>query len=172
MIAIEPLVVDDYARVAEWLSKPDVNEWLSSEWRHRVIDPSLVAIAVRNKRNRFYLVRSNGIPCGFVALSDLDPVDRIAMVWYALGDPSSGGKGVTSAAVRALAEMAFGPLELEALNAWVIDGNDASRRVLTKNGFCESGRLRASAVSKGQRVDRVYFDLTRHDFLHRADALP
>ncbi len=157
--------------VARWLSRPDVNQWLSSEWRGRVIEPALIAIAVRNKRNRFFLVRTNGAACGFVALADLDIVDRIAMVWYALGDPSSGGAGVTTAAVGLLARIAFESLDLEALHAWVIEGNEPSRRVLLKNGFRESGRLRNAAVRDGARVDRIYFDLTRDEHQRRDHAL-
>jgi RimJ/RimL family protein N-acetyltransferase len=172
VIELEPLSAENFELVAGWLSTPDVNQWLSSDWRGRAIDPSLIAIAVRNKRNRFFLVRADGTACGLVALSDLDTVDRIAMVWYVLGDRASGGKGVTTAAVAMLAQIAFDTLDLEAINAWIIDGNEASRRVLLKNGFRETGRLRNAAAADGLRVDRVYFDLTRDEHQQRGNALP
>jgi RimJ/RimL family protein N-acetyltransferase len=163
LIDIEPLTAEYFATVAQWLSKSEINRWLTSEWRDRVIDPTLIAMAVRNKRNRFFLVRSGGEPCGVVALADWDPIDKIAMVWYVLGNPEAGSRGVTSTAVQALVDLAFQTLGIEALHAWIIEGNEPSRRVLEKNGFREAGRLRHAAVHNRRRVDRLYFDLIRED---------
>ena len=92
-------------------------------------------MAVRNKRNRFFLVRSDGVPCGLVALADLDPVDKVAMIWYVLGDPPSGGRGVITEAVRELVRVAFETLGIESLHAWIMEDNQRSLRVLEKNGF-------------------------------------
>jgi hypothetical protein len=43
-------------------------------------------MAVRNPRNLIYVIRCRGDRCGLVGLSDVDTVDGVAMVWYALGD--------------------------------------------------------------------------------------
>jgi RimJ/RimL family protein N-acetyltransferase len=164
LTSIEPLKPDQFGIVAQWLSKGEINQWLTSEWRDRAIDPVVIGVAVRNKRNRFFLVRWDGEPAGLVALSDWDATDKVAMVWYALGEPASGGRGVITAAVGQLAQVAFGELQIEALHAWIIEDNQRSRRVLEKNGFREVGRLRSAACHNGQRLDRVYFDLTRQEF--------
>ena len=163
MIGIEPLTPEHFATVAGWLSKPEINQWLTGEWRDRVVDPTLIGVAVRNKRNRFFLVRSDGVPCGLVALADWDVVDKIAMIWYALGDPASGGRGVITQAIRELVRTAFDTLGIEALHAWIMEDNERSRRALEKNGFREAGRLRRAAVHNSRRIDRVYLDLTRQD---------
>jgi RimJ/RimL family protein N-acetyltransferase len=163
LIGIEPLTPEHFATVAGWLSNPEVNRWLSGEWRDRAIDPTLIGVAVRNKRNRFFLVRSGDVPCGLVALADWDAADKIAMIWYALGDPASGGRGVITQAIRQLVRTAFDTLGIEALHAWIMEDNGRSRRVLEKNGFRETGRLRLATVHNGCRLDRIYFDLTRQD---------
>lgn len=163
MIGIEPLTPEFHATVAGWLSKPEINQWLTAEWRDRAIDSTLIGIAVRNKRNRFFLVRSAGVPCGLVALADWDAVDKIAMIWYVLGDPASGGRGVISEGVRELVATAFNTLGIEALHAWIMEDNERSRKVLEKNAFRETGRLRLAAVHNGRRLDRVYFDRTRQE---------
>jgi len=160
---IEPLTPEHYALAAAWLSKPEVNEWLTSEWRDRLIDPVLIGVAVRNKRNRLFLVRSGGAPCGLAALADWDIADRIAMIWYILGEPDFGGHGVITQAVRELVRTAFNTLGLEAVHAWIMQDNERSRRVLEKNGFREAGRLREATIHNGRRRDRIYFDLTRGD---------
>jgi RimJ/RimL family protein N-acetyltransferase len=161
VISIEPLTAEHFPVVATWLSKPEINEWLTSEWRQRSIDGTVIGIAVRNKRNKFYLVRAEGSPCGLVALADLDFSDRVGMVWYALGDPASGGRGVITEAVRQLLATAFQELGLEAIHAWIMEDNHRSRSVLVKNGFREAGRLRQAAVRNDVRIDRIYFDITR-----------
>jgi RimJ/RimL family protein N-acetyltransferase len=163
VIAIEPLTAADAPTVARWLSVPAINEWLTADWRGRAVDPSLLGIAMRNKRNRLFLVRSDGAPCGLVALADWDPADRVAMVWYALGEASLGGKGVITAALGQLVAVAFRDLGIESLHAYIREDNERSRRVLEKCGFRELGRMRAAVREGGRQLDRVYFDLVRSD---------
>lgn len=159
MVTIEELQREQFDTVARWLSDPSKNCWLSSEWRNKTVNPSLIAIALRNKRNKFFMVRSDGEPCGLVALSDIDPDDGTAMVWYVLGEDRFAGRGITSEAVRQLAAWAFKYLKLFSIYAWAMENNAASRKVLVKSGFREVGRLRRSCYWSGQHVDRVYFDL-------------
>jgi RimJ/RimL family protein N-acetyltransferase len=160
MITIEPLEPADFALAAEWLSNPAINRWLTVEWRNRDANSTTLAMAVRNKRNRLFLVRNDSQPCGLVALADLDPGDRTAMIWYLLGDVALGGKGVTTAAVGLLVQRAFAEHSLASLYAWAMDDNSFSKRVLEKAGFKQVGRLRQSACSVDRQVDRVYFDMT------------
>jgi len=162
-VTIEPLAADEFSIVARWLSQPENHKWLSSEWRNPNINPSVVAMGTRNKKNRFYLARYEGQPCALVALADLDLADRIAMVWYVLGTKQAAGRGITSTAVRLLLDVAFDELQLESVHAWVMEDNIASRRVLEKAGFRLAGRLRGAGSHDGQQVDRIYFDKLRSE---------
>jgi RimJ/RimL family protein N-acetyltransferase len=163
VIAIEPLTAADAPAVARWLSVPAINEWLTADWRGRTVDASLLGIAMRNKRNRLFLVRDGGAACGLVALADWEPADRVAMVWYALGETNLGGKGVITTALKQLVALAFRDLEIESLYAYIRADNERSRRVLEKCGFREVGRMRAAVRKGGEQLDRVYFDLVRGD---------
>lgn len=163
MTTIEPLSPELFQLVAGWLSNHEVNRWLTSEWRARPADSALVAIAVRNKRNRIFLVRQGGTPVGLVGLADVDPQDHCAMVWYVLGTSTLGGRGFITDAVRQVCRLGFQELGLRNIYAWIMEPNQKSRRVLEKNGFTESGHLRRAADMDGQSVDRVYFDLTPED---------
>jgi RimJ/RimL family protein N-acetyltransferase len=163
LITLAPLGHSSFGIVAEWLSNPDINQWLTSDWRQRAIDPVVIGIAVRNKRNKFFLVQSEEIPCGLVALSDLDLTDEIALVWYVLGTHGLSGRGIMTEALRQLVELAFREFGIKALHAWIIEENLRSRRVLEKNGFREAGRLREAVFRNGHQMDRIYFDLTRSD---------
>ena len=159
MTTIEPLEAGDFEQVARWLSRPEINKWLSGEWRDHEATPSILAITVRNRRNKLYLVRYDSAACGLVALAEIDPADKLAMVWYLLGEERLKGKGIISEAVRQLSRLAFSELSLASLYAWIMEDNAASRRVLEKSGFGECGRFRNAACSNGKQVDRIYFDL-------------
>jgi RimJ/RimL family protein N-acetyltransferase len=162
-ITIEELQVKDLSLVAKWLSAGQINRWLTAEWRNRVISTTLLAIALRNRRNRFFLVRCNGEACGLTALADIDVVDSTAMIWYVLGEPRFTRKGITSKAVRQLVQKSFQELKLRSLYAWVMADNAVSAKVLTAVGFREAGRIRQAVASNGHQVDRIYFDLVPSD---------
>jgi RimJ/RimL family protein N-acetyltransferase len=159
MTTIEELVPQHFDQVAKWLSRSQTNRWLTGEWRNREANPTMLAIATRNRKNRLFLVRFENEPCGLVALAEIDPADHMAMVWYLLGEDRLARRGITSAALCQMTGVAFSEMGLASLYAWIMDDNIASRRVLEKSGFRECGRLRNAACSNGKQVDRVYFDL-------------
>jgi len=158
-VQIEELSAEHLALVATWLNEPATNQWLSSDWRNRDVTSALVAQVLRNRKNRLFLVRAGSVPCGLVALADLDLADKTAMVWYALGDKALSGQGVTTQALRALADLAFRTFGIASLYAWAMAENKGSQKVLLKSGFREAGRLRSSASLGGSQTDRIYFDL-------------
>jgi RimJ/RimL family protein N-acetyltransferase len=159
MISIENLSVEFFGLAAQWLSKPEINRWLTTEWRNREVNSATLAIVMRNKRNRLYLVEYEGQPCGLVGLADIDAGDKTAMVWYLLGDKSFSRKGIISEAVRQLVQLTFVHDEIVSLYAWAMADNLPSRGVLRNAGFSEVGRVRHAACSDGRQIDRVYFDI-------------
>jgi len=162
MATIEELKPEFFPLVAEWLSNPAINQWLDGDWRGRSINSSLVAVTVRNRRNRLFLVRSDATPCGVVALADIEVADRLAMVWYLMGDAAFTGRGIISDALSQIVAFGFDELALECIYAWVMQNNTRSIRVLVKSGFRQMGCLRRSACFHGKQVDRIYFDSVRH----------
>jgi len=172
MTRLAPLAAEQYEMVARWLSKPALNRWLSGDWRDKETSATTIAIAVRNRKNRFFLISHETRPCGLVAFSDIDLSDKTAMVWYLLGEEQFGGKGIVSAAVNQLVQLGFAELSLASMYAWAIESNAASIRVLEKAGFRAAGRLRQSANLAGQQVDRLYFDIIRSDRLGSSPLIP
>lgn len=163
VVIIEQLAPEYFEQIARWLSDPAVNVWLTPEWRNRVVDKALIGVAVRNARNCLFLVRCDDRPCGLVALAELDVVDRIAMVWYALGEGALAGRGIMTEAVTQLVRHAFQVNGLQSVYAWTMANNIASGRVLAKAGFRCVGRVRNASLSDGQQVDRIYYDLIPTD---------
>jgi len=159
MVTIQALTPEHFGLVARWLSKREINRWLTPEWRNRAVNTALIAVAVRNRRNRLFLVRCVSEPCGLVALANIEEADKTGMVWYVLGEQKLSARGIISEAVTQLTRLCFCQMGLASIYAWIMEDNIASLRVLQKAGLREAGRIRCAASSAGRQVDRIYFDL-------------
>ena len=113
---------------------------------------------IEGDREEHFLVCDDGEPVGIVGVSGIDPDGGLAEVGYFL-DPAAHGRGYATAAVASLVEYAFDHRRLAKLYADAFADNEASRRVLEKNGFREEGRLRQHAFVDGERVDVVRYGL-------------
>ena len=159
VISVEDLRPEHFGLVAGWLSRNDINRWLTAEWRNQVASSTVLAIALRNRKNRIFLIRFSGQPCGLIGLAEIDVADATAMIWYFLGDSALSSKGIVSEAVKQVTRKSFKELKLQSLYAWIMEDNVASAGVLKKAGFREVGRIRQAASSNGRQVDRIYFDM-------------
>ncbi len=73
------------------------------------------------------------------------------------------GRGIMTRVVAAFAPWAVHTLELQRLQATVLDFNHASARVLEKNGFSEEGVLRRAVHKRGSVHDLRMFARLRVD---------
>jgi RimJ/RimL family protein N-acetyltransferase len=163
MVTLAPLRPEDFELAAAWLADTQISRWLTSEFRGQETGPRMVAVMARSKRNRLLLVRHEGEPVGLVGFADFDEIDRTAMIWYLLGHRPAGSRGIITAAVGAALDLAFEQWGLANVYAWIIDGNEPSRRVLEKNGFSVVGRLRRATRRGDEQVDRIYYDVTAQE---------
>lgn len=157
MIEVRPLADDTYEPAARWLSDPAINRWLTSVWRGRQVPVTMLALAARSEKNAIFVVHADGRPCGLVGLADIDPLDRVAMIWY-LVDPEFAGRGAATEGIAQVTRHAFEQKGLRCVYAWIMEDNAPSRRVLEKNGYRFAGRLRGATDSGGRPVDRLYYD--------------
>jgi RimJ/RimL family protein N-acetyltransferase len=92
--------------------------------------------------------------------------DRRAELGYWLG-ADTWGNGFATEAAGAMVDFGFGELGLERIYAQVLDGNDASCRVLDKLGMSNEG-VRRRHIRKGKRLcDVVMFGMLRDEWLDR-----
>ena len=167
-VVVEAIRPHELELASKWLSEPHINRWLNSTFRGRTVSPRVLELILTKRENRLFTIKFRGEACGLVGFSDVDEVDRLANLWYLLGDRTLSGHGITSAAVGAALEIAFGEMALVNVRAWVTESNHASRRVLEKCHFRVAGRLRQAGVAADGREDRVYFDILADDFKGRA----
>jgi RimJ/RimL family protein N-acetyltransferase len=173
MVCLSPLSSDDVTTVAGWLARPEIGKWLDFGPGHERLDS--LALKFMLTRQQYHVLftftpEAGGQKIGVVALSNLHRAFGTAMLWYALGDPTHGSRGRTTRAVSELLSVGFEQLGLGAINAWTVSGNEASRRVLEKNGFTLIGRQRRCHLVDGKMRDRLLFDLLSAEFTGRKHA--
>lgn len=150
--------------------KPFEPRWSEADLSHRVF-------STRIRRGReearagtdysfFIFLREEGRETlvGGVTLSNVRRrAAQFATLGYWMGQ-SYAGKGLMTEAVGALIPFAFDTLNLHRLHAACIPSNDASRRVLEKNGFKEEGFAENYLQIDGKWRDHVLFGLTRERY--------
>jgi RimJ/RimL family protein N-acetyltransferase len=154
------------------LDAPDLasaGAWLGDEQNTRWLDfgggtQGLTAAALRMMTQRaLHVLRvftaEDGASIGLVALSNVCPRFGTATLWYVLGEKGYAGRGYTTRAVAAMLTMGFQTLGLRAVNAWAVETNAPSVRILVHNRFRPIGRQRRCHVVDGQVCDRLLFDL-------------
>jgi ribosomal-protein-alanine N-acetyltransferase len=91
-----------------------------------------------------------------------DVARRSAEIGYWLG-PALWGRGLATAAVRALTDWAFAHFDLCRIDAAVFGWNPASARVLEKAGYVLEGRLRRSVTKAGRTIDQLLYARVREE---------
>ncbi|GAB3827082.1 GNAT family N-acetyltransferase [Hymenobacter jeollabukensis] len=101
----------------------------------------------------------DGEAAGSISVLFQDDISRrSAEIGYWLGR-AYWGRGIVTAATRALADYALAHFDLCRLYATVFEYNPASARVLEKAGFAFEARLRRSITKDGQTVDGLLYAL-------------
>lgn len=119
-----------------------------------------------------WAIEVDGAAAGGIGLVPGIDVERVgAEIGYWLGE-SVWGRGLATAAVRAVTGHALFVLGFERVFAHVFHSNEASVRVLTKAGFETEGRLRRSAIKNGVVLDQIVLGAVRGAWTPGGEALP
>jgi len=102
--------------------------------------------------------RSSGEACGVISVYFFKPEHRKAELgfWFL---PSYWGKGYASEALQLVIEYWQRERMLHRLEAFVEGGNDASRKLLLKNGFTEEGFMKDCEIKNGRFISLYIYAL-------------
>jgi RimJ/RimL family protein N-acetyltransferase len=151
----------DFGLVLYWLAQKENYQWLDFGCGMQSINSAALKLMIAKRSNviRLFTADAGDVPIGMVGLADVSSTFKTAMIWYVLGDKTYSVQGYTTRSVRRLLNIGFTELGLEAVNAWTVETNIPSVRILERNGFKLIGRMRNCHEIDGQRLDRLLFDL-------------
>lgn len=110
-----------------------------------------------------FCIEVEGRAAGGIGLHPGHDVNRLtAELGYWLAEPF-WGRGIATAAVRAIVPHGFASLPLNRIEAYVYANNPASARVLEKAGFTCEGRLRRSVIKDDQVLDSLVYARLRDE---------
>lgn len=89
-----------------------------------------------------------------------DIMRRSVELGYWLAEPY-WGKGIATAAVRAMTEWGFSNLQINRIFAYVFGWNPASARVLEKAGFTLEGRMHQAVFKDGKLTDLLVYGMVK-----------
>ena len=158
---LRPIDGSEIPLVAEWLSRKENYQWLDFGDGTQILNVVSLKIMLQRDLHLLRIITSDSedAPIGLVALSNINRNFRTAVLWYVLGDKRYGGQGYMTRAVSKFLTIVFGELGLQAVNAWVVEGNLPSVRILERNNFRPVGSLRKCHYIDDQPSNRLLFDL-------------
>jgi RimJ/RimL family protein N-acetyltransferase len=116
-----------------------------------------VALNVANAQHDNLAIEIGGEVVGGIGIiPGKDVYRRAAEIGYWLG-ADHRGRGVATAALRAMTEHVFATRDVCRLFAGVFEYNAASVRVLEKAGYVFEGRLRKAATKAGRTFDTLLY---------------
>ena len=110
-----------------------------------------------------FVIDVDGVAVGTVSLFDVDDLARHAEVGIALL-PQYRGKGIGTAAIKAIVEFAFVRCNLRRVHLQAIASNLGAIRAYQNAGFAEEGRLREHAWVRGGYEDIVLMGALRREW--------
>lgn len=119
--------------------------------------------AIEETPQTHFAIVTQGSVIGGIGLElGTDIFRRSAEIGYWLGEPF-WGRGIATAAVRAITNDAFSTFNLCRIYAGVFEWNPASMRVLEKAGYMREGRLKKSVFKDGKVIDQCLYAMIRRD---------
>lgn len=171
---LKPITSSEINLVADWLAEKINFQWLDFGSGLQILTPPLLKIMTQRDSHTLMLYRLDVTerPIGVVVLANVDRHFHTALLWYVLGNKAYACQGHTTRAVSKLLKIGFTDLGLHAINAWAVETNRASIRVLEKNGFHYIGRQRRCHYIDGLPYDRLLFDLLQSEYQEVEDSRP
>jgi len=167
-VRLRPLCADDADDLFALQSNASVMRyWSHPPWTEREQAVKRLEQLARDRETiEFYpwAVTKTGhdMLIGTMSLFALNREQRRAEIGYALG-ANWWGYGYATEMLRAAVEFAFGPLDLERLEADIDPRNAASCRLVERVGFLREGLLRQRWRVAGEVTDSAMYGLLRSE---------
>ena len=175
-LTLRPFRKGDAAPLFDIFSDTEVVRfWSAAAWTDVKQADQMIDEALQGADN-------NGILRYAIALTETDALigicnlrgffeqNRRCELGYALGR-AWWGRGFAAEALEALLGHAFGPLDLNRIEADIDPRNDASARLLERLGFRQEGYMPERWIVHGEKADTAFYGLLKRYWEDRADSV-
>ncbi len=163
-VSIAKTTEQDAKHFEVWLNDPEITKWLSSIYRYNKYDALFHRFALRKNDNIFFTVKFQELPIGFVGVTQIDKAEKSGMVFVVLGEKKHGGRGIMSKALNLALNKLFFEFDFHSINAWILEDNNPSIRMVKNNNFKQIGIQRECHLVEGAFKNRILFDILKNDF--------
>ncbi len=144
-----------------WLNDNCVNRFLETRLYPQTMQTIIDFVtSIKNSDNSILFAiidKKSNQHIGNIKLGPIHQLYRYADISYFIGDKAYWNKGLGTEAVKLLCTYGLENLKLHRLQAGVIEGNDASVKVLQKAGFVFEARLKDKFVLEEQFCDHLLY---------------
>lgn len=167
-LLLRRMQVSDADDMFAYARRADVTKYLTWEPHpdRAYTEDYLQYLATRYRIGDFYdwgvTLRGSGRLVGTCGFTSFDFPHNSAQVGYVL-NPEYWGQGIMAEALRAVIRFGFHELNLHRIEAFYIDGNSRSRRVMEKVGMTYEGTRRGAMYIKGKYRDIGVCAILRDD---------
>lgn len=152
----------DAAFMRYWSTPP----WTSIDQAHAMIERDQRELPAGEHLRLGITLQTSGALIGTASLFHLDAGCRRAEIGYGIA-PAHWRQGYMAEAASAVIDYAFGPLNLNRLEADIDPDNQASARALESLGFSLEGRLRERWIIDGRPSDSAIYGLLAREWTAR-----
>lgn len=142
-----------------WLNDPEINRYLESRFVTHTAESTraFVASVLASPNNLFLGIWSQQLArhVGNIKLGPIDPHHETGDIGILIGDKAAWGKGLATAAIKAVCAIATTHLKLRKLTAGCYASNAGSRKAFEKAGFLVEGVRPAQFLLDGKAEDLV-----------------
>jgi RimJ/RimL family protein N-acetyltransferase len=176
-LLLRPIEMHDVPSLVSYRSRPDVCRFVPFE----PMDADVIESRLRGPWSRRNLdaagqmlmlgieLRAEARLIGDMMLAWVSERHRTGEIGYVL-DPAYGGQGFATEAAHRVLHLAFDDLGLHRVVARVVEGNDASVRVVGRLGMRQEAHLVENEWLKGSWIDELGFALLDREWRESHDA--
>lgn len=166
-LRLRPLTRNDAEELQQLADNKKIWRWVRDRFPHpfTVQDAHDYLDRLSSNELRFYrAIEFQDKLVGVIGLKKREYIYRFsAEMGYWIGEPF-WNMGFATQAVKAMLEIAFEDWKLERVDAFTMQGNDASQRVLEKAEFTYEGVKRKGLYKDGKFHDEYFFSILKEEY--------
>ena len=150
-LSLNVLKKEDCEILFKWISKKRIRFFLSSAFRQKKISLNILKMITKKNNSKWFIISVNKEKIGCVVLDDIDSEDRIANLWYLIGEEKYLKKNITYKILNYF--LTKNLIKLNAVTAWVSSNNIGSNKLLNKLKFTKMAK-----IPKTFKIGKKYYD--------------